>query len=154
MRLALVLLAIGFASPAVAAPVRAPPSSVEACVAAAGADFAARRACVGQVSAACQDEDDGGVTTAGMVRCANRERAQWEALGEVALVTLRARESTTQAAARERALSAHAAATQARCAYEASQYEGGSLANYAVAACAMDQAADLALMLNARTLED
>ncbi|MBN8607795.1 MAG: DUF1311 domain-containing protein [Caulobacterales bacterium] len=151
MRLLLVLMAIGFTSPAVASPV--PASAVATCVAAAD-DFAARRACIGQVNAACQDEGDGGVTTAGMMRCANRERAQWEALAETALVALRAQESPTQTIARERALRAHETATQARCAYEASQYEGGSLAIYAAAACAMGQAADLALMLYARTLED
>lgn len=151
MRLLLVLLAIGFATPTKAAPRQE--SAVATCVAAAGDDFAARRACVGQVSAACQDEGDGGVTTAGMVMCADRERAQWEALGNTALVILRAQESATQAAARERALTAHAAAAQERCAYEASRYEGGSMANIAAAACAMDQAADLALMLHARTLE-
>lgn len=150
MRLLLVLLAIGFSSPTFAAP--RPAHTVQACVAAAE-DFAARRACVGQVNLACQDEGDGSVTTAGMVMCANRERAQWEALRDATLVTLRTRESATQTLARERALSAHAAWSRERCAYEASQYEGGSLAIYAAAACAMDQAADLALMLYARTLE-
>jgi hypothetical protein len=153
MRFLLVLLAIGFASPAIAAPARAQHTSVAACVAAADDEFDARRACVGQVGLACQDEGDGGITTAGMVMCANRERAQWEALGEAALLTLRQQESSTQAAARERALSAHATAAHARCAYEASRYEGGSMAIFAAAACAMNQAADLALMLHARTLE-
>ncbi|WP_135211790.1 lysozyme inhibitor LprI family protein [Vitreimonas flagellata] len=155
MRFLLVLLAIGFASPAAAAPRQE--TTVATCVAAAGDDFgegfAARRACIGQVSAACQNESDGGVTTAGMVMCADRERAQWEALGEAALAILRAQESATQTSARERALSAHATAARERCAYEASRYEGGSLAIFAAAACAMNQAADLALMLHARTLE-
>ena len=150
MRFLLVLLAIGFASPTFAAPPAA--RTIQACVAAAD-DFAARRACIGQVSITCQDEGDGGVTTAGMVMCANRERTQWEALTQTALDTLRAQETPTQTIARDRALSAHAAATQARCAYEASQFEGGSLAIYAAAACEMGQAADLALMLYARTRE-
>lgn len=78
MRFLLVLLAIGFASPATAAPRQE--TTVATCIAAAGDGFgdgfAARRACVGQVSAACQDEGDRGVTTAGMVMCADRERAQ------------------------------------------------------------------------------
>lgn len=147
MRLLLVLLAIGFASPAIAAP--APVSDVATCLAAAD-DFATRRACVGQVSAACQDEGDGGVTTAGMVRCADRERAQWEAIRDAALVTLRARESATQSAARERALSAHTAWLDARCAYDASLYEGGSMAIYAAAACEMGRTADIALILHSR----
>ncbi len=152
MRLLLVLLAIGLASPVLAAP--APASTVATCVTSAGDDLVAVRACIGRVSAACQDESDGGVTTAGMVMCANRERAQWEALGAAALVMLRTLESPTQAAARERALATHATAAQDRCAYEASRYEGGSLAIYAAAACAMHQAADLALLLHARTLEN
>ena len=147
MRFLRVLLAIGFAPPAFAAP--APASDVATCVAAADG-FAARRACVGQVSLACQDEGDGGVTTAGMVMCANRERAQWEALRDAALAALRARESAAQTAARERALSAHAAWSQARCAYDASLYEGGSMAIYAAAACEMGQTADIALTLHLR----
>ena len=148
MRFLLVLLAIGFASPAIATPAPAS-AAVAACVAAAE-DFAARRACIGQVHIACQDEGSNGVTTAGMVTCANRERAQWEALRDAALVALHARESATQIAARERALSAHAAWSQARCAYDASLYEGGSMAIYAAAACEMGQAADIALTLHMR----
>lgn len=148
MRLLLVLLAIGFASPAIAAP--APANAVATCVATAGVDFATRRACIGQASAACQNESDGGVTTAGMVMCANRERAQWEALRDAALVTLHARESVTQTAARERALHAHTIWSQARCAYDASLYEGGSMATYAAAACEMGQTAEVALLLHMR----
>jgi hypothetical protein len=149
MRLLLVLLAIGFASPAFAAP--APASTVAACVAAAEGEFAAQRACIGQVNAACQEaEDGGGVTTAGMVTCANRERDQWVALRDAALSTLRTRENAAQSASRDRALSAHATWSQARCAYDASLYEGGSMAIYAVAACEMGQTADIALTLHMR----
>jgi len=148
MRFLLVLLAIGFAPPAFAAPAK----DVATCVAEADG-FAARRACVGEVSLACQDQGDGGVTSAGMAMCANRERAQWEALRDAALGALRARESATQIAARDRALTAHAAWSQARCAYDASLYEGGSMAIYAAAACEMEQTADIALTLHMRAHE-
>ena len=149
MRFLLVLLAIGFAPPAFATP--APASTVAACIAAAEGEFAAQRACIGQVNAACQDaEDGGGVTTAGMVTCANRERDEWVDLRDAALSTLRTRESAAQSASRDRALSAHAAWSQARCAYDASLYEGGSMAIYAAAACEMGQTADIALTLHMR----
>lgn len=125
--------------------------SVQACLASA-ANADERRACVGQVNLACQDEGDGGVTTAGMVMCADRERAQWQAVGEAAATALAAHESPTQAAAQRRAAGAHAAWLQARCAYDTSYYEGGSLSRYAAAACVMGETANYALILHERVI--
>jgi hypothetical protein len=115
-------------------------------------DAAGRRACIGSVNLACQDEGDGGVTTTGMVMCAERERAQWTAIGAAAAATLTAQESPTQAAARARAAVVHADWIQARCAYDASYYEGGSLARYSAAACVMGETARFALILYERTI--
>lgn len=151
MRFVLVLLAIGFASPANAAP--APANTIEACIMAAEGDAAAQRACVGQVSAACQDESNYGVTTSGMVLCANRERDQWAVLRDAANARLQVRENAAQSASRERALNAHAAWAQARCSYDASLYEGGSMVIYAAAACEMGQTADIALILHRRAYD-
>ncbi|MDZ4690547.1 lysozyme inhibitor LprI family protein [Terricaulis sp.] len=115
-------------------------------------DAAGRRACIGSVNLHCQDEGDGGVTTVGMVMCAERERAQWAAIGAAAAATVAAQESPPQAAARSRATEAHAVWLQARCAYDASYYEGGSLARYSAAACVMGETARFALILHERTI--
>lgn len=125
--------------------------TIQSCLANAE-DDAGRRACIGIVNLSCQDEGDGGATTTGMVICAERERAQWAAVGEAASATLASQESATQRAARTRAATAHAAWQQARCAYDASLYEGGSLARYSAAACMMGETADFALILYERTL--
>lgn len=132
----------------------APPAAAEiptiaSCIANAE-DGAGRRACIGSVNLNCQDQGDGGVTTAGMTRCAERERAQWAAIGDRAAAALARHESRTQRAARARAATAHAAWLEARCAYDASLYEGGSMAHYSAAACVMGETADFALILYER----
>lgn len=125
--------------------------SVQTCLASATtADE--RRACIGQVSLACQDEGANSITTIGMVTCADRERAQWQVVGEAASAALAAQESSTQAAAQRRAAEAHAAWLQARCAYDASLYEGGSMGRYAGAACVMGETANYALILHERVI--
>ncbi len=126
-------------------------TAIASCIANAEG-LAGRRACIGSVNLSCQDEDNRGATTAGMVMCAERERAQWAAIRDAAAASLAAQESPTQRAARARATAAHAAWLQERCAYDASLYEGGSLANYSAAACAMGETAEFALILHGRTL--
>lgn len=105
------------------------------------------------VNLACQEEGDGGATTSGMVMCADRERAQWAAISEAAAATLATQESPTQTAARTSAAGAHTAWMQARCGYDASYYEGGSLARYSAAACVMGETANFALILHERTID-
>lgn len=126
-------------------------STIAACLAGAE-DAAGRRACIGSVNSSCQDAGDGGVTTSGMVMCAERERAQWAAIGDAAAATLAAQESPTQAAAQMRAREAHTSWLHARCAYDASYYEGGSMAHYSAAACVMGETANFALILYERAL--
>lgn len=126
--------------------------SVSACLASAS-NSEERRACVGQVNLACQNEGANDVTTVGMVTCADRERAQWQAAAEAAAATLSARESPSQSEARQRAADAHAAWLQARCVYDASLHEGGSMGRYAAAACVMGETANYALILHERVAD-
>ena len=64
-------------TPATAAPPSpqpAPEGVIERCIAATAMDQTARRACVGQVTRACIESDDGNSSTLGMVNCATAER--------------------------------------------------------------------------------
>jgi hypothetical protein len=123
-------------------------SVIEVCLAeAAGPD--ARRACVGRHANACT-QAPGGDTTVGMVQCATAETRQWEAVRDRQIAALRARETETQRALLEAALAEHARWAQANCGYEASRYEGGTLARVIAATCMRDETAELTLSLLAR----
>lgn len=141
---------------ATAPPAQAQGSSqpIEACLAAAGQDHAARRACIGVVTWACIESDDAMASTAGMVMCAQGERSQWAALSQRYAATLRVRESEAQKAMLDAMIAAQPQWAQTRCAYAASYYEGGSLARYLGAACMRDAEAELALDLYARLHDD
>lgn len=84
--------------------------------------------------------------------CAERERAQWAAIGAAAGATLAAQESPTQAASRASAAEVHEEWMRARCDYDASYYEGGSMARHSLAACVMGETARFALILYERTI--
>lgn len=127
-----------------------PEGAIERCIAATTMDQAARRACVGQVTSACIESDDGNSSTLGVVSCATIERTQWAALREQYLARLRARESEAQRAMLDTMLAEHERWAQARCAYAASLYEGGSLARVLWASCARDAEAELVLDLAVR----
>ena len=124
--------------------------AIERCIAATAMDQAARRACVGQLTRACIESDDGNSSTQGVVNCATAERTQWASLREHYLARLRARESETQRAMLDTMLAEHERWAQARCAYAASLYEGGSLARVLRASCARDAEAELVLDLAVR----
>ncbi|MGD9980506.1 MAG: lysozyme inhibitor LprI family protein [Hyphomonadaceae bacterium] len=120
---------------------------VAGCVAEAQPE--ARRACIGLVSSRCMEEP-GGDTTVGMVQCAQAETRQWEAIRHRQIVALRARESESQLALLDAALTEQARWALANCSYEASRYEGGTLAQVVAATCIRDQTAELTLSLIAR----
>lgn len=122
-------------------------TTIDACLASATPET--RRACIGRQSAACM-ETEGNETTAGMVQCAQAERRVWEALRERQVATLRTSESPAQAALLDAELAEHARWASAHCAYEASIYEGGSLARVVAAGCLRDTIAEHYISLIAR----
>jgi hypothetical protein len=152
MRAFVVCCALALSGCASPSPARAQTTNgaIETCLSAAGPDHAERRACVGAATNACIEGDDAMASTAGMVMCAQAERAQWAALAQSYAATLRARESATQRAMLEAMIAAQPQWAQTRCAYAASTYEGGSFARYLGAACMRDAEAELALDLFAR----
>jgi len=133
---------------------RAPSSPVENCLATAADDEAAQRACVGQSATNCIETMPGGETTAGMVQCVQAEATQWEIVRGAAVVTLRANESATQLALLDASLAEHQRWTEARCAHEASIYEGGSLSIVIAAQCMRDAVAEHAIYLRNRNAEN
>lgn len=151
--LALICLVAACAAPGAAQSHLAPEDPIGSCLAAAGIDLPARRACIGVISAPCMDEPFGS-STAGMIGCAERERAAWERIRDAAAQHLRSRETPSQIAALDAALTEHASWTQARCAYAASAMEGGSLARYLAAECLRTATAELALELFNRRSDD
>jgi hypothetical protein len=129
---------------------RTPTSPIQNCMTNAETDNDARRACIGSFSRACIESDDANQTTGGMVGCISSERAQWEEVRAIHLLALRERESPSQIALLEAASAEHARWAQARCAYAASIYEGGSLARVMAATCMRDTVAEHALELAGR----
>lgn len=110
------------------------------------------RTCIGAISRLCGEEmgEAGASSTGGMVNCAWRERSAWAGILQDSISTLRARESATQNAALDRALAAGEQWADARCAYDASFYEGGSLARVLAAQCSRDTTAQRAIDLYQR----
>jgi len=127
---------------------------VESCVVSAGHDLDARRECIGKTSSACIDSNAANQTTGGMSDCVTEEGRVWQLLSTQYEATLRERESAAQIALLDAYLQQHRAWTTARCAYNASYYEGGSLARLLAASCRRDSAAELALELYARVFDE
>lgn len=157
MNLLIVLAATALAS--CASPVAAdvvPPDQragalITGCVASHYAEGSDARGCVGDVTRACSRELGGAAeTTGGSVECAAREQRAWATLLEQSIETLRARESGAQREALERAVQQGEAWAQARCAYHASFYEGGSLARVLHAQCMRDTTAERAIDMRTR----
>lgn len=130
-------------------------ATLHACLAGRDVPDGEPRDCIGVVSRACADEmDDGGASsTGGMVTCSAREQSAWRGVLEAAVTELRARESATQLPLLDRALEAGEQWTRARCAYDASIYEGGSLARVVAASCWRDTIALRAIDLSNRLAE-
>lgn len=123
-------------------------TTIADCVAAA-AGHGDQRACIGIVSRPCM-ELPGGVSTSGTVACLMREADQWAMVVSSQVERLRASESASQLDHLNGMLAAHETWRRARCHYQASIYEGGSLARVVAASCMRDTTADLALELIAR----
>ena len=127
---------------------------VESCVVSAGHALAARRECIGAAARDCIDSNPANQTTGGMSDCVAEEGRAWQILSAQYEAALRARESATQIALLDAYLEQHRAWAAARCAYNASYYEGGSLARLLAASCRRDTAAELALELYARVFDE
>lgn len=158
MRLLALICAVALqAACATAAPAnaRAPVSDfgrLNVCLAENAAPDGEPRTCIGAITRLCGEEmgEAGASSTGGLVSCADRERSAWAGILEDSASTLRARESATQIAALDRALTAGEQWAEARCAYDASFYEGGSLARVLAAQCARDTTAQRAIDLYQR----
>jgi len=145
----LIAVAVSACTTPTPAPSQAQSSAPDVAGCLAAAQPETRRACIGVASRRCM-EAPGGDTTAGMVQCAQAETRQWELIRHRQIVALRARESETQIAMLDAALTEHARWALANCSYEASRYEGGTLAHVVAATCMRDQTAELTLSLLAR----
>ena len=118
--------------------------ALEACVVSAGPSRASLADCKGSLAIGCV-EGAGGDTTAGMVRCYNGEAHAWATLLDAALERARVDESRVAMLAQSQ--EAWEAWRQAECRYQASHYEGGSLARVLAASCIADLTADRAIAL-------
>lgn len=155
MRVIAVLLAfvaVSACTTTMQAPAQAqtPPADIATCLANVEPD--ARNTCIGVVSGPCM-ELPGGETTTGVVQCFARERELWAAQVSEWAARWHASESPTQVEQLSAMLTAHDTWIRAKCAYQASIYEGGSLARVVRAACWRDTTAELALGLMARNDE-
>lgn len=140
------------------------PEATTACLAAAG-DAGAREGCIGRAAEGCMATPDGS-TTVGMGFCLDAERGFWDGRLNAAYGGLMALEKATEAelGALGSAAPSPAAALRemqrawigyrdAACAYEASQWGGGSGAGPAAVACAMELTGRQALALEAELAE-
>lgn len=121
-----------------------PNAALDACVAAAGASRAALEGCKGVVAEPCV-EQPGGDTTGGMRRCYSEEALAWTAVLDGALA--RAMENTQRATSLGASQEAWRIWRDAECRYQASMYEGGSLAGVIANSCNADLTADRAIAL-------
>ena len=92
------------------------------------------RVCVGIVQRMCADEP-GAETTAGAAACASREGEVWRMLLDETVASVDASLSNAERETFGRAHDAWSTYRDAECVYEASLYEGGSVANVERAAC-------------------
>lgn len=109
------------------------------------------RDCIGDVTRACHRElGDAGETTAGSAICATREQEAWKALFDSSAEALRQRETASQRVLLEQAIAQGEVWARARCAYEASLYEGASLARVLSAHCLRDTTAERSIDMQRR----
>jgi uncharacterized protein YecT (DUF1311 family) len=112
------------------------------------------RTCIGAVTRRCSEAFGEGASTTGvMVQCAAREERAWASMLDALVAETRLRESPTQIALLDTALAQGEAWTAARCAHEASIYEGGSLARVVAVQCRRDVTAERAISLYQRIIE-
>lgn len=114
-----------------------------------------RESCIGEVSRVCGERlGEGAATTQGLVECAALESEAWRRLIDHHATALRTSQSATQNALLESALATGERWTRDRCAYDASLYEGGSLARVLAAQCVRDTLGMRAIDLDRRVHPD
>lgn len=142
-----------FAQPAPETAAPADIAMLQSCVDARETN-AERALCIGAASRVCAEQmGDSAETTAGLVICAHSEALAWSAILIEAAEGLRLHESETQLILLEQYLENGELWAATRCAYAASQYEGGSLARVLAAQCQRDDVASRAIELRARLRE-
>jgi len=140
-------------------------AATDSCLAAAGEEGDGR-ACIGLSARRCMEESEGGDTTVGMGVCLGRELEEWDRRLNAHYRALMARERREDEEMRRIGASAPQKAPalramqrawidyrDARCAYIAAQWGGGTGAGPAGAECLMRMTAEQALFLR-RMLEE
>jgi uncharacterized protein YecT (DUF1311 family) len=107
------------------------------------------RGCIGKIAKTCLAAP-GGETTIGMMECTGRERAVWDEQLNASYKLLQGKATPTQAGALKQAQQAWIAYRDARCGFEASRYEGGTLAGVIAGNCLMQVTAERAVELTAQ----
>lgn len=138
------------------------PDATEACLTEAAQDAKARPLCIGRSAALCIDTPDG-YTTVGMSFCASQEGEYWDTRLNAAYQALSAIEAERDAEMAELGSAAPSMSDALRdmqrawiayrdgsCAYEASQWGGGSGTGPAVTHCRMQMTGEQALKLEQR----
>lgn len=155
MRLALALMVLAPAAAALELVFDIAP--VESCLRAGGGE-----SCAGKAAEQCIDATPGGQTTVGMGGCLDRERAAWDGWLNAVYQQLHAK-LAAQDAAYVSAAPKQAPALQdmqrawirfrdAKCAYEASQWGGGTGAGPAAVSCYLHETARQMLYLQSSRL--
>jgi uncharacterized protein YecT (DUF1311 family) len=103
--------------------------------------------CIGFVEDACAESEEG-QTTAGMIACIAREHAFWDALLNQSYQRLREAETETRATELRALQRQWLAWREARCAWEAGAYEGGTFANVVANECFLTETARRAIDLS------
>jgi uncharacterized protein YecT (DUF1311 family) len=104
-------------------------------------------ACIGRVEKPCLDEP-GAETTGGAVACATREQVVWNERAQLSMKAIRDKLEPARLKLFNTADEAWSKHRDASCAYEASIYEGGSLARLVRADCLLRETALRAISLD------
>lgn len=134
-------------------------SKTAACVEAA-ADADEEQACIGLSSDACQQASDDGATTYGVMECHERETAFWDARLNAAYQALMARAKAADRVNKDDPRVTESIVTglrdmqrawiayrDGRCAYEYSQWQGGTIAGPVAGHCMLKVTAEQAIYL-------
>lgn len=154
-RIVVALALFASASPALAQEdlLPADKAGMEQCLQSAAGRGARADECIGFVQDPCQETEDG-QSTAGSVACIAREHAFWDRLLNQSYARLRETGTGDRNAALRDLQRQWLAWREARCAYEAQQYEGGTYANVAANGCFTLETARRAIDLTAMVAED
>lgn len=153
MAMVVALALSGVEAPVAQAQPQSDGNALETCLGVAGDSRVALARCKGVIAEPCI-EAPGGETTAGMVQCYGAEAEAWSV--QLAAAVARARADAARAPYLAQAEDAWRAWAQAECRYQASLYQGGSLARVLSASCTADLTAERAIAFLAaeRSAED